>query len=491
MTENIIFANARISGARTVTLAANMPPNAPPGEKRWDGLTFLTVAIAGLLSLAFALVMPPFQFNDEHSHFLRSYQISRGQLVGVPDPVVPSAVLASVLRYPEGFPRKSAPWVSGRDLFADGAGESSPVAPVGNSGKLRFLDHGILACQVYWSGVYLPASIGIRVARLLNMSSVAMLYAARIMNLLCFMAALLAALRLAPDFRALTTAVAFLPMTLQQAAAVSADQMTISFSLVGFALILSTRRHPVSRRYLAMLLLTVPLWVLCKNSLWALPLLLLIPASQFESKRSRAVYLMAGTLITIIALSSWRMIDSGAFSQFTVEELSHGVDFSANTRLLLTQPLMIFKDLAISHGSLSQISLMIDQFVGVFGWEFHVLQLSFTDFVVLLVIACVESNPKPFTVAERMILLLVFAAGLIVTYAALFAISGTYKDGHYGMWTAGVQGRYLIPFCLAGLLTLKQNVIAVPSRILAPVVLFVSTSYALLALATISRFFYQ
>jgi uncharacterized membrane protein len=461
-----------------------MPPNALSGERRLDRLTFLTVATAGLLSLAFAFVMPPFQFNDEHSHFLRSYQLSRGQFVGRADPVAPAAVLGTVLSYPEGFPWKTAPWTSAQDLFA-GGGESSPAVLVGNSGKLRFLDHGILSCQLYWSGSYLPAAAGIRVARLFNVSPVAMLYAARIMNVLCFMAALWAALCLAPGFRALITAVAFLPMTLQQAAAVSADQMTISLSLAGFALILYSREHPVSRRYLATLLVVVPLWVLCKTSLWALPLLLLIPASQFRSHRSRAVYLATVTLIAIAAVAAWRVIDSGAFAQFAAEELAHGVDVNANTRLLLTHPLAVLNDLTFFR------RFMINEFVGVFGWEFHTIRLSFAEFFVLLAIASIELNPKPFKIAERMILFLVFAAGIIVIYAALFAISGTYRDGHYGMWAAGVQGRYCIPFCLAGLLTMKQNVVTVPSAILAPVVLFASTSYALLALATVTRFFYR
>jgi uncharacterized membrane protein len=472
-------------------VAAEAPGNAPDRERRWDAVTSLTVVIAGLLGLAFALLMPPFQFNDEHAHFARSYQISRGEFVGHPDPKLPSAVLASLLRYPEGFEYKSAPRTSVDDLFTGGSGDSTTSDPIGNVQGLRFFSHGILASQVYWTACYLPASVGIRIARLLNVSPVLMLYAARLMNLLFFLAALAAALLLAPNYRALTTAVALMPMTLQQAVAVSADSMTIALSLIGFALILYTREHAVSRRYLAIVSITVPLWVLCKNSLWALPLVLLISVSQFGGKARRASFVLGVTLATMIAALSWRTMTSAAFAQYAAADLARGVDFFTNARLLAIHPLKILSDLVIFPDPSAYIPNLIRQFIGTFGWEFHLLPLSFPYLEMLLVVACIERNPKPFTIAERSILFMVFAAALIQTYAMLFVIDGTSRNGHYSFWAAGVQGRYLIPFCLAGFLILKQDAITVPTRVLAPVVLLASTLCAVLALVTVHGFFYQ
>src|ERR1039457_5950010 len=77
--------------------------NAPKREVRGGAMTALTVLIAGVLGLAFALLMPPFQFNDEHAHFARSYQISRGDFAGRPDPRLPSALVASLQRYPTDY----------------------------------------------------------------------------------------------------------------------------------------------------------------------------------------------------------------------------------------------------------------------------------------------------------------------------------------------------------------------------------------------------
>ena len=78
---------------------------------------YAAVVVAGLFGCAFALLMPPFQFNDEHGHFARAYQISRGEFIGHRPPSLPSRVLSTLLEYPEGFERKTARRISFADLF--------------------------------------------------------------------------------------------------------------------------------------------------------------------------------------------------------------------------------------------------------------------------------------------------------------------------------------------------------------------------------------
>ena len=380
-----------------------------------------------------------------------------------------------------------------RDLFAGGAGEFSPPEPIGNIHELRYLSWGYLAYQIYWPVCYLPASAGIRMTRLFNLSPLSMLYAARLMNLTAFLVALAIALRLAPSFRALTTGLALMPMTLQQAVAVSADAITIAFALVGFALLLRTREQPVDRRYLAIILVTVPMWAMCKNSVWTLPLLLLIPASQFNGRRQRAVFVMTAILVTVAALVLWRLINYDAFGQLVAAGLSRGINFESNARVFLSHPLRVLHDVISFPDTLTYCARLIRRFVGAFGWNYVNLPvpLAPTYLLMLVVVACAEWNPKPFTTTERAILGLVFAGALIQTYFMLFVIDGSYSNGRYGFWSAGVQGRYLIPYCLAGFLVLRQNAIPRISRALMPIVLSVSTFCGLLSLNAIIRFYYH
>ena len=75
-----------------------------------------------------------------------------------------------------------------------------------------------------------------------------MMYAARVFNVLAFVAALAFSFRLAPGYRAVMTAVALVPMTLHQAGAISGDLVTIALSFVALSLVLHSREHRVARR---------------------------------------------------------------------------------------------------------------------------------------------------------------------------------------------------------------------------------------------------
>jgi len=457
----------------------------------------MTVVAAGVLGIGFALVMPPFGFNDEHGHFARAYQISCGDFIGHRDPRLPSAVLSDLLQYPERLERKATAPTRIADLLAGPGAGFSASESVGDNPRARagYLGWDFLSYQVYWPVTYFPASVGILIGRSFGMSTIGMLYVGRLMNVLCFCAALAAALALAPNFRGLITAVALMPMTLHQCAAVSADQVTIALSLVGFAIVLRTRERPVSGLCLALLLAGLPFWVLCKNSYWALPLLLLIPSRQFSSKWRQAAYIIAVTLITLSVIVVWRELTSDAFAGFrAAAESTKGTDIYANAREFVSHPFLVLRDITAGppHAKpLFHLRMMMNEFVGVFGWQMHDLPMRFVYLSALFAVAFLELSPKQFTFAERILLLGVFFGALLETYFLLFAISGTNQNGQYAFWSAGVQGRYVIPYCLAGFLALKQTSLQVSSRVLAPIVLSTATLYGLLSLGTIAGYYYK
>ena len=111
---------------------------------------------------------------------------------------------------------------------------------------------------------------------------------------------------------------------------------------------------------------------------------------------------------------------------------------------------------------------LTNQFIGAFSWNFIGPPVRFAYLIMLLAVAFVELNPKPFTIAERIILLFVFAAALIEIYVLVIALDGTYQNDHFSFWSVGVTGRYIIPFCLAGLLALKRSSFSVRSKVLDP-----------------------
>src|ERR1019366_5737990 len=98
--------------------------------------------------------------------------------------------------------------------------------------------------------------------------------------------------------------------------------------------------------------------------------------------------------------------------------------------------------------------------IGAFGWTQASLPLwvRMGYLFLLLFVAAVEISTKSFLAWERGVLLLVFLAGFVFVHAVIFVSDGTLCAGNLERLcfdsSAGVQGRYFIPFCLAGLLTL-------------------------------------
>src|ERR1035438_931580 len=86
-------------GKSTVPANSRMP--SPPLTKSNRFLEHLSLALCGVLALAFAIVLPPLQVPDEHGHFIRAYVISRGEFVARGLPTLPAPIVSFVMRYPE------------------------------------------------------------------------------------------------------------------------------------------------------------------------------------------------------------------------------------------------------------------------------------------------------------------------------------------------------------------------------------------------------
>ena len=449
----------------------------------------VTVCIAGILALGFAYLVPPFQFNDEHAHFFRAYQLSRGEFVGHEGERIPAALLAFLQRYPDGYRGHTKIILNG---FRPGPSEANEqVLPANGPGNMYLL-WGVRATRMYCPIVYLPAAAGILIARALNMPPLAMLYAARTMNVLGFLAALWWALILAPDCRVLLTVLALMPMTLHQAAAISADQVTIALSMVGIALILHAREAAINKRYLAAVLVVFVLLILSKNSYWALPLLLLVPARQLGGRSNKAVFITVVVAATLGAEVVWSSLCHDSMLLFQQVARSYGIDPQANGLLLARHPLNALAAVFGSSHFLHHVGGLVRGFVAVFGWEKFSLPVwtHTCYFIALLAVAFLEPISADFSVAERLLLALVCLGALIGTYCVLFIVDGIYANGQYSFWSAGVQGRYLIPYSLVGLLALKQSRLNIPSVRLARPFLAGCTFYAVASLLKVVIFYY-
>jgi len=439
-------------------------------------LPALLLVLVFLLGAAFAAVLPPFQLSDEHAHFIRAYTISQGHLLGSAQPVLPPAVSELIERYPEVM--------EARKLEAR-AGQPGPT--VEGRPTHMYLAWGILGANIYCPIAYLPASLAILGGRLAGLSPLALLYTARLASLCAFVAALYLIFRIAPEYRLLYAALALLPMTLHQVSGVSADGLTIAISLVATAALLWFRYHPADRRSLLLTALVFCLWVLCKMSPWAFGALLLLPIRAFASRRAWVLYVgavMAGMLLCAVG---WQLLAHQNFEMFRAGRLSRGIDMAVNLDYVKSHPVQL---LEYSLSSLRENGkTYIGQFVGAFGWSRFALPVwarSLSLCLLLLVAAC-ESTTKPLSWLERAAWFCILLGGVICLHVILFVSDGGIcSEGGAATLcfnqSAGIQGRYLLPLSIFGLVAIRQRRVTVPPRLLE---LLVPLGGAIHALASI------
>ncbi|HTS65493.1 MAG TPA: DUF2142 domain-containing protein, partial [Candidatus Acidoferrales bacterium] len=455
------------------------PAASGPKSPAAHGSTLLIATIA-VLSAAFAVVIPPFQVCDEHAHFVRAYLISRGVWIGSPSPNLPPDVAAVVMRYPEVLEQMYP--VRAADIARDarsGTPAGGPALLAGGKGHY-WLSHGIVASNVYCPVAYLPASAGIAIGRLLRLPPLALLYAGRLAGVLFFTLACALAFRLAPEYSRLLAAVALLPMTLHQAAGVSADVMTIGLSFVAVACLLWLRQNLAGRRPLILIAVLFAFWAVCKISPWTFAAVLLIPPVSFRARKHWLAYMGAVALAMLLAVGIWQSLSRGNLEAYRLQRLAGGFDLAANSRYLLSHP-FAFAGSAAAY-SLRHGARYLVQFVGAFGWSrfWMPLWVQPLALLALLVVALAEPASRQFSARERTLLAGVFLIGVAFVHVALFL-----SDGF-----DGIQGRYFIPFSLFGLLAIRQNRFVLSTKSLAIIVAAIGAAHGIASLAWIWTRYY-
>lgn len=448
-------------------------------------------ALAAVLAGAFAACVPPLQVQDETAHFMRAYGIAHGVLMARPDEVFP----ASVVSFVESCPVFLRDWhrVRYSQLLAEAVRRNPPGAepylPIRSDAVHPYLAWNMSAAALYPPLMYVPAASGIWIADGLRLSPLGTMYAARFGNVLFFAVSLALALRLAPSFRMLLLAVALLPMALHQIGSVSGDSVTLSVTFLGFALILHSRQGPVRRSYWLLLLLVLALWALCKAGIWAVPLLLLIPAKRFPSTRRRAEFIGAAAVLMIACLGLWQVMNTHNLEWVRMVRLTLGVDMSANSRYLVHHPFGFLVSLARSVPHTWRRYLA--EFVGIFS---IVREISPPFWIrplylaMLLFVAAGESGGQPFRVIDRLALAAAFLAGAVLVNAAMFVSDAPGVSAIVTPWA--VQGRYFIPLSPAALLLLRQNRVRIPPRFLVWSLVAVAIICSFVSLRTICGAYY-
>lgn len=436
----------------------------PPLQRR-HALAFAVVAL--LLGLAYGAILPPFEAPDEPPQFYRAAMVAEGSFLARRDyrqeryvgEEIPARLIQIEHTWPaaqRGHPEKKVTVADWQKLW-----EVQPLD--------RHLRHFavVVNTATYSPLSYVGAALAMRVAFALQLRPLAVFYAARLGGLLAWICLVTLALAILPLGRWLVALLALTPMSLHQAAAVSADSWNHGWLLLTFAVLLRVALSPdgpVRRAEVWTVLALLFGTGLLRQTFVPLALVaFLMPRHRFENRGHQwAFYLGAGLAAALPALA-WTLANRENVVWQNPELLPE-----AQMKFLAEHPLHLLRTLPATlaeHGM-----RWAREFVGCLGWLDTALPAWFVGgFWVLILAAALLRTPGeprlPFS--GRVPLLLAFGAMVLLTLTALFVL----VTPPTSPTIEGIQGRYFTPLAPLALISLTWRGIPASERAQAALVL--------------------
>ena len=398
------------------------------------------------MSICTLAAIPAFNSPDEYSHYLRSYEVSRGHLTS------------------EGN--------GGNDLFSYGRTFNSGLVPdfsaknhvslwdIGESmdqqidrEKTQFYGFGNTA--LYAPTSYLPQAVGIRIADLFTDRPVVLAYAGRIANMLVFGLLFFLAIRLTPVGKNFLALLGLVPVNIQSANSMSADALALALTVALAAFVLAMRYNEkgvMQKRQLACMYALTGFLCLCKVVYMPFCLLLfLIPKERFKSRKNYWFHVVcAGAMILILSFG-WLAIASGYLC-----ESQPGVDTAAQLVGILKNPVAFVLTFVRSLDNFG-VTYLTEMMGSNLGWlNIPVCSLLALGYLLILVLQVSGNDDMSGNRLDLPVKSLLGGVSLLV-FALIFVTL-------YGQWTAygydkilGVQGRYFLPLLFPLILALKPK----------------------------------
>lgn len=398
----------------------------------------------------FIFLTPPFQAADEFAHFFRAYQISEGNFFArkmnhqVGD-FLPASLNKTTLPF-GAIPFHPENKADRKEIFSL---LHLPLAPHNRT----FLDFRNTA--LYPPPTYLPQAIGIAAGRVFQLSPLILMYGARLFNFSVWTLLVFIAVKTSPVGKWLFAFLSLTPMSLFQAASVSADTFTNGISLLLVSFLLKLKSDPVDtvgKKELGILALLSFLLSVSKPGYLCLALLFfLIPRRKFIAPlgffKSFVLVFTPGFLASL----AWSLHGKGVFiplrpipNIFPDEQL----------HLILSHPAVFFS--AIGNTIVSDFKFWAEQYVGGLGWLD--VRLSWFApallFFFLIFTALTDENPSfSFSWKDKALLFFVITLNLLfiffVQYLTFNAVGSDRIDAFYG--------RYLVPLAPPAFLLLYNH----------------------------------
>lgn len=482
---------------------------------------FVTIGL--IFGILFLLITPPFQAADEYNHYYRAFQISEGQIIAQKyqnqvGGFLPKSLVTTTERVSVGIPFNPEGKQKPEKIF------SLFNFPLESNNRV-FVAFPNTA--VYSPIPYLPQIIGITFARIIGLSPILLMYVGRICNLLVWLVLGYLAIKITPICKWTFFLLALTPMSLFQAASLSADAVTNGVAFLLIAVFLQSALEPrlapwykeveppnssspaepgsekveaqpgsqkveaepgsekkvVTGTQIFIIFLLSVLLALAKQAYFPLVgLFLLIPVRKIGNKKKYATVFALLFLASVLAIFTWSF-----FSKSTYTTLVPNVAPGKQIHFILNHPFDLvgvilrtfFKD-GIEY---------ISQFVGKLGWlDTKLPPLFILSYLIMLVFVSLVNHRRDILISKRQKRILIFTLILnIILIASILYISWTPvgKDR-----ILGLQGRYFIPIAPLLFLSLYNSRFQVKGKNIGMIIALYSIFSATLTVTVLLKRYY-
>jgi uncharacterized membrane protein len=322
---------------------------------------------------------------------------------------------------------------------------------------------------------YIPQVVGIWLTRPLGVSPLVMMYAGRVLNLLCWATLVFFAIRFMPVQKWVVALIGLMPMSVFIAASLSSDPLTNGMSMLFVAMVaqacLSEQDGITMYKKIGMVLLCMGIAVAKIVYCPLIALVFLIPAERLGGLKRKIIFCMTVVGCAAVIAVGW----------------SYCIKASVVTLGSTYPPAQIS---FILHNPITFLMVVMDtinndwirysfELVGVLGWLDTILPrwIYFSYPAITILVAILSgSDGRKLSTKGRVMLLAVCLTSVILVETSLFIIWT--KPG--ARMVSGVQGRYFIPLVVPLLLILHDDWVKEPPKWLGRIV----TVYSAGVLAT-------
>ena len=427
-----------------------------------------------LLGLLYMVVLPPLSAPDEVSHYISAYQVSNRFLrkeaadsqgrVYIRAQDAWAEDLEDVLADDgSGVIREGDTVIVGQTVEQD---TYDLIRQRGLGGQDAGQQSGNQPVPSYQPAVrttplaYIPQALGISMGRLLGLGTLGLMFLGRIFNLLFYCTVGFLAVRRIPFGKEILCGVGLLPMSLHLAASMSYDVMILALSgyFLAACLDLAYRAERVRGRDVAILAAVLAVMGPCKMVYGVIAgWCLLIPVKKFGGRGKWALSAAAvlgafGAAMAVVNLQTVALY-TGIQDRYITWAQEPGYSFAQ----LIHSPLKVLRlcyNTLTGYGE-QLYSGMIGSMMGNLDPVLNVPYVVILGLTALLVVLALRKPGEPLLIRKGQKLWIWFLAFLCLG-ALMFSMLLTWTPLSATM-IQGVQGRYLLPFLPALLLTIKND----------------------------------